>query len=64
MTEPKRSKFIISPDPQNPRLVETVRATDHTGADTEASVPVERPLTLFLNSQEVVTMMTIGDDPE
>ena len=58
------SRFIVTPDPQNPRLVETVRATDHTGVDTEASVPVERPLTLFLNSREVVTMMTIGDYPE
>ena len=58
------SRFIVTPDPLNPRLVETVRATDHTGADTEAAVPVERPLTLFLNSREVVTMMTIGDYPE
>jgi len=24
-------------------------------------VPVERPLTLYLNAQEIVTMMTIGD---
>lgn len=58
------SRFIVAPDPLNPRLVETVRATDHTGADTETAVPVERPLTLFLNSREVVTMMTIGDYPE
>jgi FdhD protein len=29
-----------------------------------ASVTMERPLTLFLNRQEVVTMMTIGDYPE
>jgi FdhD protein len=27
-------------------------------------VPVERPLTLYLNAQEIVTMMTIGDYPE
>ena len=58
------SDYIVTPDPQNPRLVETVSATDHTGTGTEASVPVERPLTLYLNSQEVVTMMTIGDYPE
>ena len=58
------SRFIVAPDPLNPRLVETVRATDHTGAGTETAVPVERPLTLFLNSREVVTMMTIGDYPE
>jgi len=27
----------------------------------EIAVPIERPLTLFLNGQEIVTMMTIGD---
>ena len=27
-------------------------------------MPVERPLTLYLNAQEIVTMMTIGDYPE
>ena len=30
----------------------------------ETAVVVERPLTLFLNSREIVTMMTIGDYPE
>ncbi|MBM3573432.1 MAG: formate dehydrogenase accessory sulfurtransferase FdhD, partial [Alphaproteobacteria bacterium] len=30
----------------------------------ETAVPMERPLTLFLNGQEIVTMMTIGDYPD
>jgi FdhD protein len=30
----------------------------------ETSVVVERPLTLFLNGREIVTMMTIGDHPD
>ncbi|GGE48525.1 sulfurtransferase FdhD [Actibacterium pelagium] len=38
--------------------------TDHTGAKTEIRVVEERPLTIFLNSQEIVTAMTIGDYPE
>jgi FdhD protein len=37
---------------------------DHTGARVTSRVPEERALTLFLNSQEIVTMMTIGDRPE
>lgn len=37
---------------------------DHTGTRTETRVVHERALTLFLNSQEVVTIMTIGDHPE
>jgi FdhD protein len=55
---------LIVPDPTDPRLTRRVRGMDHTGAAVEASVTVERPLTLFLNGQEIVTMMTIGDYPE
>ncbi|MGY6409517.1 MAG: formate dehydrogenase accessory sulfurtransferase FdhD [Alkalilacustris sp.] len=54
----------ILPDPQAPRLTRRLAGTDHTGAEVEISVVEERPLTIFLNSQEVVTAMTIGDYPE
>ena len=30
----------------------------------ETAVVTERPLTLFLNAREIVTMMTIGDRPD
>jgi FdhD protein len=56
--------FIIKPDPSDTRLTERVRGFDQTGAAVETSVVVERPLTLFLNGREIVTMMTIGDYPE
>jgi FdhD protein len=55
---------LIVPNPDDPRLTERVRGTDQTGAEVEIKVPVERPLTLYLNAQEIVTMMTIGDYPE
>ena len=55
---------LIVPDPDDPRLTERVAGTDQTGAAVEIRVPVERPLTLYLNAQEIVTMMTIGDYPE
>jgi FdhD protein len=45
-------------------LVERVTGIDHTGGEVTVSVPVERALTLYLNSQEIVTMMTINDYPE
>jgi len=35
-----------------------------TGAEVDLRVVEERPLTMFLNSQEIVTAMTIGDYPE
>ena len=52
------------PDPDDPALSETVAGIDETGAPVETRVAVERPLTLFLNRQEIVTVMTIGDRPE
>src|SRR5213080_2547481 len=61
----KRSKeFLIRPDPLDPRLTERVSGIDHTGARIETRVTVERALTIFLNSQEIVTAMTINDYPE
>ena len=56
--------YLIAPDPAAARLTRRVVGTDHTGAETEISVVEERPLTIFLNSQEIVTAMTIGDYPE
>jgi FdhD protein len=55
---------VIMPDPEDPRLTEKVAGVDHTGAAVEVRVPVERALTLYLNAQEIVTMMTISDYPE
>jgi FdhD protein len=52
------------PEPEDPRLTEKVAGVDHTGAAVEVRVPVERALTLYLNAQEIVTMMTISDYPE
>src|SRR6201999_3528600 len=55
---------LIVPNPDDPRLTERVLGIDQTGAKVETRVPVERPLTLYLNAQEIVTMMTINDYPE
>ena len=57
-------EFWVAPDPDDPRLTERVAGIDHEGVAVEMSVTVERPLTLFLNSREIVTMMTICDYPE
>ena len=56
--------LLVHPDPDDPRLTEAVRGRDQDGQEVELSVVMERPLTLFLNSQEIVTMMTIGDYPD
>ncbi len=54
----------LLPDPAAPRLTRAVRGHDQTGAEVEIAVVEERPLTIYLNSQEIVTAMTIGDYPE
>ncbi|MFY0612077.1 MAG: formate dehydrogenase accessory sulfurtransferase FdhD [Hyphomicrobiaceae bacterium] len=54
-------EFEILPDPDDPRLSENVSGFDQDGNAIETTVVNERPLTLFLNSREIVTMMTIGD---
>ncbi len=58
------AEFELRPDPADPRLTERVRGVDQDGVAIETAVVVERPLTLYLNSQEIVTMMTIADFPE
>ncbi|MCX7558800.1 formate dehydrogenase accessory sulfurtransferase FdhD [Sulfitobacter sp. F26204] len=56
--------YLIAPDPTAPRLTRAVGGTDQKGAKTTIRVVEERPLTIFLNAQEIVTVMTIGDYPE
>ena len=62
MVPPK--EFLVQPDPSDPRLTRRVDGIDQDGVRLTISVTVERPLTLFLNGQEIVTMMSICDYPE
>nr|WP_243721925.1 formate dehydrogenase accessory sulfurtransferase FdhD [Fluviibacterium aquatile] len=67
MQLPTRSEtcgYVIAPDPTRTGLTRAVRGVDHTGAEQTISVVEERPLTIYLNSREIVTAMTIGDYPE
>lgn len=59
-----QSEFLESPNPGDPSLTTGVAGIDHNGDPVNIKVVNERALTLFLNSQEVVTMMTIGDHPD
>lgn len=62
--EKASSPYLLQPDPADPRLTETVAGIDQDGTAVETAVPVERPLTIFLNGQEVVTAMSVGDHPD
>jgi len=57
-------EFTVRPDPDDSRLTHRVIGVDQDGKEVETAVVVERPLTLFLNGQEIVTMMTVGDHPD
>ncbi len=56
--------FTVRPTPDDPRLSIDVEGIDHEGRQITTTVVTERPLTLFLNAREIVTMMTIGDHPD
>jgi FdhD protein len=55
---------LIAPNPQEKGLTRQVAGLDYLGAEISLNVVEERPLTIWLNGQEIVTAMTIGDYPE
>jgi len=57
-------QFTIAPKPEDPRLTRSVEGIDQEGCATTINVVTERPLTIYLNGQEIVTAMTIGDYPD
>ena len=56
--------YILGPRPETPSLTASVVGQDQEGTKITTSVVIERPLTIFLNSQEIVTVMTVGDYPD
>ena len=58
------SEFDIAPDPHFPGLTTSLSGVDATGQPVDLPVVTEKPLTIYLNRQEIVTAMTLGDRPE
>ncbi|MBY0431937.1 MAG: formate dehydrogenase accessory sulfurtransferase FdhD, partial [Rhodospirillales bacterium] len=54
---------LIRPNLDDTRLTRDVAAIDQDGQPITITVPMERSLTIYLNAQEIVTVMTIGDYP-
>lgn len=61
---PSSSAYLIAPDLNKSGLTRGVQGRDQNGDLQDIAVVEERPLTIFLNRQEIVTTMTIGDYPE
>ena len=58
------SEFIIKPNVNNKELFKVKKSLDENNKVIKLPIISEKPLTLYLNSQEIVTMMTIGDYPK
>ncbi len=56
-----KSPFLIQPKPETPGLSQPVEGVDEAGMSVTLPVVTEKPITLFLNRQEIVTSMTLGD---
>ena len=55
---------IVVPEPDAEGLTTLLEGVDATGAPAVLPVVTERPLTIYLNRQEIVTTMTVGDQPQ
>ena len=60
----KIKEFLIKPDLNNNHLTEEITSYDENGKETKLPVVREIALTIFLNKEEIVTVMTLGDMPE
>jgi len=62
MNQSVKAGFMLSE--ARAALTETVTVMDEHGQTREVQIAGERPLTLYLNKREIVTLMTLGADPE
>lgn len=57
------SSYLLYPNPEHPALTDQVIGKDQEGNEVSVDVVTERGLTVYLNRQEIVTLMTLGDHP-
>ena len=57
-------EFYISPNLENDKLTESIECLNESGENIKLPVVREIPLTIYLNKQEIVTAMTLGDMPD
>ena len=63
--------FVVASPPMLPRLTQAqvpltreVQVNNEHGVQDTISIPAERPLTVFVDKRELVTLMTLGARPE
>ena len=60
----KKEKYLVSPDINNKSLITKLDGFDEKGNKIISKVINEKALTIFLNNQEIVTLMSISDHPK
>ena len=60
----KKEKYLVSPDINNKSLITKLNGFDEKGNKIISKVINEKALTIFLNNQEIVTLMSISDHPK
>ncbi|MGC6516765.1 MAG: formate dehydrogenase accessory sulfurtransferase FdhD [Candidatus Puniceispirillaceae bacterium] len=59
-----KTPFRLMPTPDDTKLTAELTGLDAQGNQIAIPVVREAPLTIYLNRQEIVTAMTLGDQPE
>jgi FdhD protein len=60
----KKIKYLVAPNPLDKNLTKEINGFDESFNKTKTKVIIEKDLTIYLNNQEIVTLMTVGDHPE
>ena len=60
----KKIKYLVAPNPKDKTLTEKISGFDENFKKIKTKVIIERDLTIYLNNQEIVTLMTVGDHPK
>ena len=59
-----QKKYLISPNIEDTTLTQKIVGSDENNKSIKIEVIKEKSLTIFLNRQEIVTLMYIGDHPK
>ena len=60
----EKEKYLGSPNINDESLITELKGIDENGKKVKSKVINEQSLTIFLNNQEIVTLMSIGDHPK
>ena len=61
---PNQKKYLISPNIHNNTLTQKINGKDQDNQSINTKVIQEDSLTIYLNNQEIVTLMCIIDHPK